>query len=72
MHILPQKPSKSSTFAKSGGFDTFKGENMDLMIQIRFFNPTYVFNGSKYIGYDVKIVTFRKFFFRPLFNFSQL
>ena len=36
------------------------------MILFWFFELIFVLSAPKYIGYDIKIVTFRKLFFRPL------
>ena len=44
----------------------FWGQNDHLMILFWFFELIFVLSAPKYIGYDIKIVTFRKLFFRPL------
>ena len=54
------------SLADLGEDDQFWGQNDHLMILFWFFELIFVLSAPKYIGYDIKIVTFRKLFFRPL------
>ena len=67
--FLPQIWSfspKSASDRQIGGNAQILAQNDHLMILFWFFELIFVLSAPKYIGYDIKIVTFRKLFFRPL------
>ena len=70
--VLATNCVRIGRFRESTRFWRVWAETTYLMKQIRFFDITIVLFGSKYIGYDVKIITFRKLFFWLLYNFWQL
>ena len=57
---------KSASDRQIGGNAQILAQNDHLMILFWFFELIFVLSAPKYIGYDIKIVTFRKLFFRPL------
>ena len=59
-------PSNWRSLADLGWNEQFWGQKDQYMILFRFFELIFVLSAPKYIGYDIKIVTFRKLFFRPL------